>query len=124
MDWITELAAEARRHVGVTDSPTEADLLRLIDHHGVTLIHAPVSCPYCTHTARGPVIVAPLWMHGEQHARLLAHEVGHGLTQPGGGNLLRYLWPGNRRIERLARLWDARDEAYADQFADAWLRRQ
>lgn len=120
MDWIAELAADSRRRLGVSDTPTEADLLRLIDLHGVTLICAPVGCPYCVHTERGAVIVAPLWMHGEGHTAALAHEVGHGLTRPGGGNLLRFLWPDNPRIERLAKLWDSRDEAYADRFAQAW----
>lgn len=120
MDWITKRAVEARQLVGAGTHPTERDLLQLAELAGVTFIHAAVPCPYCTHTARGPVIVLPHYWRGDEDDWFLAHEVGHALLKPGGGNLLRFLWPGNPRIERLARLWDSRDEAYADHFADAW----
>ena len=123
MCWIKDLAEDARQRVGVTDHPTTQDLLRLVEASGARVIHRPVPSPYCVRTERGAVIVLPLQWKGEEDDEDLAHEAGHLLMCPGAGNLLRYLWPDNPRIERLARLHDARDEQYADRFAAAWFRR-
>lgn len=119
-EWINRVAAEARTRVGADEIPSEADLLRLLEEDGVRLYHEPVAVPSCVLTERGPVITLPLDWRGEEGDRTLPHEAGHAMTRPGGGSLLRFLWPDDPKIERLARLWDRRDEIYADAFAAAW----
>ena len=123
MEWVYDLAEDARQRVGVNGHPTTQDLLQLADKSGVRVEHRPVPCPYCTRTENGPVIVLPLSWRGDEEDESLCHEVAHALTHPGGGHLLRFLWPDNPKIARLSRLWDRRDEAIADAFVQAWFRR-
>lgn len=122
MEWVYREAAHARARIGATDRiPTEGDLLELIERSGVRLLHAPVPCAYCSHSERGVTIVLPLHWRGEEQDKVLAHECGHALTRPGYGNILRRLRPGCPRAERLAQLWDRRDEQIADAFVSGWF---
>lgn len=122
-DWIDREVEIARARVGVQGHPTEADLLKLTEILGVRIVHAPVAVSSCVCTECGPVITLPSSWRGEEDDFTLAHECGHAFTNPGGGSLLRFLWPDCPRVARLARLWDRRDEQYADRFVKAWFRR-
>ena len=123
MDWVQREADAARLRLGVEGFPTEADLLRLTEAIGVRLRHADVTCPYCFLTDRGATITLPLSWRGEENDELLCHELAHAIFPQGSGKLLRFLYPGNPRMERLARIHDAKDEAVAEAFVRAWFRR-
>lgn len=112
MAWVEDVAQAARESAGIVGEPSTEDWERLAEQKGVEIVVAPVPCPYFVQTERGPRIVV-------SDPEQIPHECGHLYLRPGGGNLLRFLWPGETRVERLARLHDQRDESWADRFAEA-----
>ena len=116
MHWIRTLAEEARRRAEVTEDPSEEELDRMAELLGVKIVYRAVPCPYCVHTPQGPLIVRPRHWR-DNHGDAYSHELGHAVTNPGGGEIICAVWPGSPKHERLARLWRDRDEAYAEEFA-------
>ncbi len=116
--WIRHLAEDLRERVGITGEPSDDELDRVAEELGAKIVHATVPVPYCVQTRCGPFIVKPYrWRREGDNP--YPHELGHAATNPGGGEVIRAVWPGDPKKERLAQLWIRRDEAYAEAFAEA-----
>lgn len=112
MAWVEDVAKAARESAGIVGEPTAEDWERLAELKGVEVIYAPVPCPYYVQTERGPKIVVADPVQ-------LPHECAHLYLRPGCGQVVRFVWPNSPRHERLARQHEARDESWADRFAEA-----
>lgn len=112
MAWVEDVAKAAYESAGIVGELTTEDWERLAELKGVEVIYAPVPCPYIVQTERGARIVVA-------DPAQLPHECGHLFLRPGGGQIIRFVWPNSPQHERLARLHEARDESWADRFAEA-----
>jgi hypothetical protein len=117
--WVVRevLAAKA---LGAPNEGLDVSLLRLIDTLGIEVEHAAVCAPVCMWTRAGPKIVVPVGWVGWSGDRRLVHELGHAVLGLGVGPVLMHLADGDPKMERLGRLWIARDEAVASEFVELW----
>ncbi len=122
--WIEERAEAIRLAVRCPGLPGEAGTLRLLEwlEGVVTLRHGSVPSGSCLlRPGRAPLVLLPQRWQGRAYTEEACHELGHALCSAGIGPLLRQLAPGDPQWERLARRWDAQDEARAAAFVMAWL---
>jgi hypothetical protein len=124
--WIEERLEAIRLALRIPGFPVEADLYRLVDWLGgnVLLRYERVGVPMrILRPDGGSLINLPERLRDRHLDEALCHELAHVLLTGGMGCLLRQLpvHPDRAaRLERLARVCDAQDEARAREFVAAW----
>jgi hypothetical protein len=122
--WIVEQAKNFRVRLGVRGIADEGDTWRLAallrDEAEILYTSAPAPA-YIYRADRPPLIVVPHDLPPTCVCQVVPEELCHAHYQHGMGALLRQLAPDNCAIERLARVWDWKEEALAREFARVWV---
>jgi hypothetical protein len=122
--WIVEQAINFRTRLHVRGLASEYDTWRLaaLLRDEAEILHRADADPVTIHRPeRPPLIVLPCDLPPHRLCQVLPEELCHAHYGHGMGALLRQLAPEDRHIERLARVWDWKEEALAREFARVWV---